>query len=60
MKASTTFHEGPHTTYWCDICDAYWAERMDRDDEIALGDLKAEDDYLEFRAKFKTVGEQQK
>ena len=30
-------------TYWCKTCREYWAKTMGFDDEILMGDLKAED-----------------
>lgn len=32
-----------HSSYWCDVCTAYWTEHMQDGEEIMYGDLKGED-----------------
>jgi hypothetical protein len=42
-------------TYWCEICDSYWKEHMDSDDEIYQGALAHETHYQEYKKKWKTI-----
>jgi hypothetical protein len=44
LEAVTAEDEGKiYTNYWCEVCRVYWTEHMLYDDEINLGDLKAND-----------------
>lgn len=34
---------GLSTTYWCDVCQAYWEDHMNEGEGMGFGEIKAND-----------------
>lgn len=40
------------SSYWCEICDAFWSKHMHYGDEISQGDLAGEEIYKKFKIDY--------